>query len=417
VSTAIAPRPPHPFAYTVLIVPFGAIGGYVSVAMVFLATRYGLTVEDGAMLVAAGIFPHVWKFLWAPITDTTLTRKTWYLISAVLCAIGIVAMSVIPLGQSTLRLLQVVIFVTNLATTFLGMAVEGLMAHATPEDQRGRVGGWFQAGNLGGNGLGGGAGLWMLTHMPAPWMSGAVLGLAFLAGTFALTFVPEAPAERRVGSLFGTIVGVVRELWEMISSRRGILCAVLCVIPIGTGAATSVLAQDEIASLWHVGADTVALVNGALNGVISAIGCLAGGELCARFSSRRVYVAVGALMALVAVTMAIMPFTPGNFIGFNLGYAFVTGLAYASFTGFVLEAVGKGAAATKYTALASLSNSPIAYMGLVLAASYARFAESGGGEHGARFMLYTEAIFGVLGIVVLAIVVAIVRPRRSASAA
>ena len=40
-------RVPHPIVYTVLTVPFGAVGGYVSVAMAFLATRFGLSVEDG----------------------------------------------------------------------------------------------------------------------------------------------------------------------------------------------------------------------------------------------------------------------------------------------------------------------------------------------------------------------------------
>lgn len=410
-------RPPHPFAYTVLIVPFGAIGGYVSVAMAFLATQYGLSVEDGALLIASGVAPHVWKFLWAPITDTTLTRKTWYMIAVTLCALGIIAMSAIPLSKENMHLLEAVIFITNLATTFLGMSVEGLMAHATPDDQRGRVGGWFQAGNLGGGGLGGGAGLWMATHFPSPWMSGAGLGIVFMLGATALRFVPEALAEPRVKSLIGTMGGVLRELWEMIASRRGILCAVLCVIPIGTGAATGVLAQAEVANLWHVDENGVALVNGVLNGMISAFGCLVGGELCARFSSRRVYVAVGALMALVAVTMAILPFVEGNYYFFNLAYAFVTGLAYASFTGFVLEAVGKGAAATKYTALASLSNTPIAYMGLVLAASYARFSTDGDLVRGAKAMLFTEALAGILGIAVLGVVVMIVRERKSSRAA
>src|SRR5690349_9520689 len=186
-----SPRPPHPFAYTLLIVPFGAVSGYGSVAMAFLCTRFNLSVEDGAMLIAAGMFPHVWKFLWAPVVDTTLSRKRWYHISVALCAVGITAMSAVPMSKANLPLLEVVIFTASLASTLLGMSVEGLMAHATPPDQRGRVGGWFQAGNLGGSGLGGGAGLWMATNLPSPWMAGAVLGLVFIAGSVTLRFVPE----------------------------------------------------------------------------------------------------------------------------------------------------------------------------------------------------------------------------------
>jgi hypothetical protein len=43
-------------------------------------------------------------------------------------------------------------------------------------------------------------------------------------------------------------------------------------------------------------------------------------------------------------------------------YTFTSGLCYAAFSAFVLEVIGQGAAATKYNALASLSNVPIYYM-------------------------------------------------------
>lgn len=402
----VALRPPHPFAYTVLIVPFGAVGGYVTVAIAFLATKFGLTVTDTAVLIAAGMAPHVWKFFWAPITDTTLTRKRWYWIAVVLCAIGITAISAIPLAKQNLHALQAVIFVSNLASTFLGMAVEGLMAHATPPAERGRVGGWFQAGNLGGTGLGGGAGLWMATNLPSQWMSGAVLGVCFLLGAMALNWVPEARAEARTKSLPASMWGVVVELWELITSRRGILCGILCVLPIGTGAATQVLAQAEVAGKWGVGEDTVALVNGVLNGVISAVGCLIGGALCARYNPRKVYGLVGVLMALVAAGMAVVPYVKASYVCFTLAYALVTGLAYAAFTGFVLDAIGKGAAATKYNGFASISNFPITYMGLVLAWCFEKYGVNG--------LLWGEAGAEIVGVAVL-VVAAVLLARRSAS--
>lgn len=395
-----ANRPPHPIAYTVLIVPFGAMSGYVSVAMAFMCTRFGLSVEDGALLVAAGMFPHVWKFLWAPVVDTTLSRKRWYRLAVVLCAAGVTAMSAIPMNKGNMRLLEVTIFTANLASTLLCMSLEGMMAHATPAHQRGRVSGWFQAGNLGGTGLGGGAGLWMATHFPAPWQAGAVLGAVFLAGSVALRWVPEAAAEFRQVSLPRSILGVVLELWGVIRSRGGIICAALCVLPINTGTATNVLSQAEVAAKWGADENTVALVNGVLNGVLSAAGCLVAGAICARINSRTVYIVVALLMAAVSVSMALSPFTRANYIGWSLLYVFVLGLSYTAFTGFVLDAIGKGAAATKYNAFASLSNAPITYMGLVLA-----WAQTTWGERG---MLYTEAAAGVAGVMVLGVLIGMV---------
>jgi len=385
--------------------PFGAMSGYVSVAMAFLCTRFQLTVQDGALLIASGMFPHVWKFLWAPIVDTTLTRKTWYLISVVGCAIGITAMSAVPMNRENLHLLQAVIFIANLASTFLGMSVEGLMAHATTPEHRGRVGGWFQAGNLGGSGIGGGAGLWMATNLPtglapAPWVSGAVLGMFFLAGTAALWMVPDAKAELRSVSLPRAMVGVVSELWTMIKTKAGMFCAALCLLPMNSGTAPNVLAQAEVAIKWGANEDTVALVNGVLNGVVSVAGCLTAGEICMRVSSKKFYAVVAVLLACVSVAMALSPFTRQNYVIFSLLYAFVVGLSYTAFTAFVLDVIGKGAAATKYNAFASLSNTPISYMGLVLA-----WAQEHWGERG---MLFTDAGSNIVGLIVLGLVAVLI---------
>lgn len=42
------------------------------------------------------------------------------------------------------------------------------------------------------------------------------------------------------------------------------------------------------------------------------------------------------------------PHSENVFIVFTPAYAFITGLPYAGFSTFVLEAIGHGAAATKY---------------------------------------------------------------------
>ena len=85
-----------------------------------------------------------------------------------------------PIRASSIPLLTTIILVSNFAVTFLGMATDSLMAYGTPRELKGRAGGWFQAGNLGGAGLGGGAGLWLAQRLPAPWMAGAILAVACL---------------------------------------------------------------------------------------------------------------------------------------------------------------------------------------------------------------------------------------------
>ena len=150
-------RHTHPMVFMFLILPFGVMGGFLSVSVAFLLSKGGVPLTQTAALLALGLVPHTWKFAWAPIADTTLSRKSWYVMACVVSAAGIWATGAFPSGESSLPILSVVVLVSNIAATFLGMSVESLMAYGTPETEKGRAGGWFQAGNLGGGGLGGGS--------------------------------------------------------------------------------------------------------------------------------------------------------------------------------------------------------------------------------------------------------------------
>ena len=143
-------------------------------------------------LVAVAFIPQTWKFLWAPVVDTTLQRKTWYVLSAVLTAAGIFFTGALPASAQSMPALYVVVLLANLAVTFLAMSVESLMVYCTRPTQLGRASGWFQAGNLGGQGLGGGAGLWMAQTLPEAWMGAAVLALACALCSGALLAAPRA---------------------------------------------------------------------------------------------------------------------------------------------------------------------------------------------------------------------------------
>ena len=90
--------------------------------------------------------------------------------------------------------------------------------------------------------------------------------------------------------------------------------------------------------------------------------------------------------------MAVAPRTEPMFITFTTAYAFIQGLSYAGFSAVVLEAIGLGAAATKYTLFASLSNMPIMYVTLIDGAAHTRWGSAG--------MLCTEALIGVVGLAV-----------------
>lgn len=387
-ETPAVPRAAHPIVFLFLILPFGIMSGYLTVTVAYLLSHAGVSTEKVAALIAISFIPHTWKFLWAPIADTTLTRKTWYLLACAASAAGIFATGALPARESSIPILTAIVLASNLAVTFLGMAVESLMAYSTAEEEKGRAGGWFQAGNLGGGGLGGGAGLWIAGHLPGAWLPGAVLAAACLLCGLGLLFVSEPEPAHRSGGVWRNMGAVVTDLWHVARSRRGYLGLLICFLPIGTGAAANL--WSSIAGDWHATADTVAMVNGAMSGLVAAAGCIAGGYACDRMDRKFAYGLYGVLMALCAVFMALAPRTPTTYVWFVMIYAFISGLTYAGFSAVVLEAIGHGAAATKYSLFASLSNMPIAYMTVVEGWAHTR--------RGAGAMLYTEAAIGLAGL-------------------
>lgn len=389
-------RQPHPIVWLILYIPFGALGGFVSVALTFLATQNGLSITEGSLIVGSQLLISWMKWLWAPVVDVTYSPKVWYVISTTLSGFGVLAMAAVPLGKSTLGLLLIVIALANLINSVVGMAVEAMISSLTPHDQIGRVSAWFQAGNLGGAGLGGALGLFLIQHLAHPWMAGAIMGVLFIACCAALIPIPHIKAHVSDQKPIEAVKTVTLGFWNMIKTRIGILTSCLCILPVATGAAQTTLTQAAVAAYWGAGAEQVELVQGLFSGLVTAIGCFFGGWLCNRISAHRAYAVFGIMLALIALAMAYSPATVTMYVLWNIIYAFGVGLSYAAFTSMVLVAIGRSAAATGYNVFASLSNFPLWWLGLLLG----WIAD----HYGSRSMLITEAILGVIGVIVFVFV-------------
>ena len=389
----------HPVLFLILFLPLGITNGYVVVTLAYLLAQHGVSVAAIAGLAALSLFPQTWKVIWAPLVDTTLTIKRWFLLSAVVTGALMIATAVVPPSGGHLVWIEALVVAFSLTSTFNAMAADSLMAHATAPEEKGRAGGWSQAGNLGGSGLGGGAGLWLAQHVQGAWISGAALGLICILSACAMLWLKEPVAEHRARRYLDSLANVGRECLEILRSRAGFLALFIMLIPIGVGAAQNL--WSAVANDWHASADAVALVNGALGGVISMFGCIAGGILCDRMDRKLAYCLFGIALAAVAVAMALAPRTELMFVSFTCVYAFVMGFCYAAFGAVVLETIGAGAAATKYNLLAGISNAPIAYQTLV---------DGWGHDHwGASGLLYVEAICGVAAVALFFIVAAAAR--------
>ncbi len=397
----------HPGVFLALNIPYGAASGYLTVAVAYLLAQSGMSVTRIGLLIAVYMAPQTWKFLWAPIIDTTLTRKHWYLIGTSLTAIGAVLLAACSTRGTSFGVISAAALMASVASSFSGMSVESLMAHATPEALKGRAGGWLQAGALGGGGLGAGACLWLAQRVSAPWITGAALAALFMLCCTVLPAIGEPHGAHERHGLGRKLAAVVTDLWSVVRGRGGYLALLVVFLPIGTGAASNY--WSPIADEWHASAATVALVNGALGGITAAVGCLLGGCISDRVNRKLSYVLYGSLLGLCALGMAVAPHTERAYIVFTLAYALGNGMCFAGFSAVTLEAIGRGAAATKYNVYASLSNVPIWYMTILEAWAHMQYGVDG--------FLYLEAAMTLVSLIVFGAVILLSARQAAALAA
>ena len=153
-------------------------------------------------------------------------------------------------------------------------------------------------------------------------------------------------------------------------------------LPISAGAMSNLWAA--VAGDWHASADAVALVNGALDGVVSMVGCIIGGWICDKMNRMVAFNLFSIVLAASALAMAFAPRTASDVRRSSSGsISFINGFGFAAWGAVVLEAIGKGAAATKYNILAGIANFPIIYLTKMDGWAQTRWGSTG--------MLLTEA--------------------------
>ena len=377
----------RPIFYAMLFMPMGITNGYVVVALAYLLSQTGVSVGLIAGFVGLSLLPSTWRVVWAPLVDSTFSVRGWYLASSSASGLLMAVTGFIPASRGNFGWFEVLVFGFSMAATLTTISGSSLLAHGTSEEEKGRAGGWSQAGNLGGSGIGGGLGLWLAQHAPL-WISGTTLGLFCVATAIALLFLAEPAAEHRSQTFFGSVGNVGRECWALFKTARGALVLFLMLLPIGVGAATNL--WSAVANDWHANGDAVALANGLLGGVVSIAGCLIGGWICDLIDRKTAYCLFGLVVAAAAVAMAVAPRTQPMFVSFLLLYAFLTGFCYAAFAAVVFETIGKGAAGTKSNLLSGISNVPLIYAGIFDGLGHDRWGASG--------LLYTDAALGLVGV-------------------
>ena len=386
-------RPTHPYLFGILYFPYGLMVGVPAVMLGWLATRAGLPVSAAATIVGTAFAPAAFKFIWAPIGDLTLTRKRWYLIANGTCAVVFFGICTIPMSASTLPLLTGLVLTGAISATFIAFALQGLLLHNCDRSQLGRAAGFYQTGNMLGQTLGGGAALYLVRHLPAPWIGGIVMAPVVMACALPLLVLREPP---RVGT--GSLGARAREVWvelrEMLSKVDGRLALLLAFLPIGTGNAQFLFAA--VASEWKASGDFVSLVLGVVAGIAITLGTLGGGWFTDRVPHRRAYFWACAAQGLLALVLLYSPREPWAFALITAMYTATLGSCTAALTGMAPALAKGGAASTKVSLFIAFNT--LGSLGLVKGAGWAHDAWGMTGMLGAEIITVAVALVVFTGV-------------------
>jgi MFS family permease len=136
-----------PWLFGVVVLPYGFTTAVTVLLMPYLLRKYGMPVDRIAEISAIAILPAIWSFLWSPLADTGLRRRSWIIVSSVTAAVA-AAVAVLDVHGSQ-AILTALLFLSNALTGLLSSACGALLT-AMPQGMKGRASGWYQAGNVGG---------------------------------------------------------------------------------------------------------------------------------------------------------------------------------------------------------------------------------------------------------------------------
>jgi len=414
----------RPWLYLFLELPFGAAVGFLMIAVPFRLSAAGVSLGDIATVSAVGFMPHALKIFWVPIIDIVGHRKAWYLAMGGATAALLASAALIPDPARHLALLTVVVTALQAAATTTSAALNALIAMTTHPGDKGKAGGFYMAGNVGGTGILGALALWVSSGLP-PWGAALVLaGVVVATGAGAVTIQERrlvGEVAVRAGGVFralGKRIGAMaRDLWETLSSLQGFTAVVISLAPVGCGALTNLFSGMAI----EFGADqhVVEVVNGLGGGLAGGLGSLAGGFLADRMNRRVAYALAGGLTALSAAAMLAAPMTPATYTWGTMAYNFANGVAFATWAGMVLEVVGDTAAvATKYALFVASSNFAIATVTKLngWASEFRGLSGTWAKEAGARGALAFDAGITIAGVVLVLFLVRYTSSRNSRTA-
>lgn len=381
----------RPWLFSLLIAPSavmmnGVVQGGV---LAFLLSQQGVGSGRQSRMMFLLSLPTWLYFLWSPITDFFVRRRTWLLVGGLLAAVAMVWSFHQPNIASTaaLSLMLLSACCSQLVVSSCG----GMLGAMRLERSRRLGSSFYQAGSMGFGALATSLLVWQSSRVGREalgWIAAALIGTPTL---FALA----APKQEVISE--GTFAGTMHRIWMECKTtfwRWEALPYTCCMVfPMASGAAIGLL--PGVARQYGVNGDNVAWVNGLLGGLLMAGGSAAASILPTRVRASVMYMVVALVNCATLCVLWLGPLRPSTYYVGVILYLFTIGTCYAMFTAVLLEFLGHSgkSGSGRYSIINSLGNVPVQYMLLI--------DGWGGDKWGGRGLAGCEAVVGAVGAVIL----------------
>jgi len=364
----------RPWLFALLIAPTAVIAiGLVDGALSYLLRKQGVDPARGSEIVALLGVPHTVYFLWCPIADFWMKRRTWVLTASAASA----AMMVLAFSRTSLASAWAVrlIFLSFCLGLLVAASCGGLMGALKSEINRRRAGSFYQCGSL----AVGGVSVFALVSLAGivsqgtlGWVVAAMIALPALAA-LALPDV-STPSEQ---SFRATAAHIWQEFKVTFLRWDAIPYTLLIVFPMCSGAMIGLL--PALAADFGVSGAQVAWLNGLAGVLLTAAGSLSASLIPVRVRAPIAYLIAGLANAVMLGILALGPLRPAVYFAGTALYLFTIGACYALFTGVVLDFLGSSgkSGGARYSIINSLGNLPVAYMAFVDGRGYAMWGARG----------------------------------------
>jgi PAT family beta-lactamase induction signal transducer AmpG len=363
--------------------------GIISGVLSYLLRRQGVGIGRSSQIIWLLVLPQTIYFLWSPITDFWIRRRTWLMVGAVTAALTMAA------AFHSRRLdtpsAVALMFLSACCGQLVVASCGGMMGALRSEVARRKASSSYQAGSLAFGALG----IFVLAMLaermgmgPLGWIAAALIALP----AFAALAAPEQTREQGQG-IRQTFACIWQEFKVTFLRWRAFPYTLLMIFPMGSGAAIGLF--PGIAQDYHVSGQQMAWMNGMAGALLMAAGSLAATLIPARIPASVAYLFVCGVNAASLVVLWLGPLNQTTyFVGATL-YLFTIGCCYAMFTAVSLEFLGQSgkSGCGRYSIINSLGNIPVVYM--------TALDGRGGKLWGARGVAGTDAVVGAIGAAIL----------------